>query len=152
MGMTTATLACATQIKLIDPKSIKIIPYLAGAVERSLIFDSSTTGHHHSPPDGINGVGHEACSDGHTITQTEGKQETSVRSQEHGFQGVVETEVESSVHKDTNTRDDETERGCFRKFWDLVLGWRDAGCNQCNTQSFLSNRIAETSDNTYEIH
>lgn len=81
---------------------------LRGTVDGSGIFDSSSTGHHHPSSDGIDGVGHEASSYSYTITESEAHKETGIRSQNNWFQGVVETEVETSVDEDTDTGDDET--------------------------------------------
>jgi len=77
-------------------------------VQGSLVLDSLTTGHHHPPSDGIDRVGHKSGCDRDTVSQQERQQQTGIITQEHWFEGVVETEVEASVDKDSDTRDHET--------------------------------------------
>ena len=101
------------QIKLLRQNFTKKFSHLLATVYGSGVFDSSSTGHHHPSSDGVDGVGHESSSYGNTITQSEAEKETGIRSQKHWFQGVVETEVETSVDEDTSAGDDETEDYVF---------------------------------------
>merc|ERR1719446_1625192 len=41
-----------------------VLEDLHSAVKGTLVLDSATGGHHHSPPDGVNWVGHESSCDG----------------------------------------------------------------------------------------
>jgi len=79
-----------------------------GAVDGALVLDRGSRGHHHTTPNGVNGVGHETRSDGDTVSQAEGQQQTGVGSEKDGLQGVVETEVHTTVHENTDARDDES--------------------------------------------
>merc|ERR1712071_568648 len=71
------------------------------------VLDSATGGHHHPPPDGVNGVGHESRSDGHSPSEEEGGHEAAVLAHKDGLQGVEETEVHATVDEDTDGRDRE---------------------------------------------
>merc|ERR1719230_2545604 len=63
---------------------------------------------HHPPPDCVNGVGHEAGSNGDSPSKKEGSNHRGVlSSNEHGLQGIEHTEVHATVDKDTNSRDGE---------------------------------------------
>ena len=84
-----------------------VLEDLHAAIDGAVILDGGTRGHHHTSTNGVNGVGHEAGSNGDTPTQQEGKQDRSVFSQKHGLQGIVETEVHATVDEDTDARDDE---------------------------------------------
>ena len=79
---------------------------LSSAVEGSGVLDSFTGGHHHSSSDGIDGVGEETSDDSDGVAEGEGKGEGSVIG-EHGSHGVIKSEVEASVHEDSDTGDDE---------------------------------------------
>merc|ERR1719508_690886 len=66
-----------------------------------------TSTHHHGPPDGVNGVGHESSSDCYSPSEEEGKANICVVSEKHGLQGVEHAEVHATVDEDTNSRDGE---------------------------------------------
>ena len=55
-----------------------------------------------------NGIGHESSSDGDSPSEEEGHGNISVVSEEHGLQGVEETEVHATVDEDTNGGDSES--------------------------------------------
>merc|ERR1712121_429410 len=85
-----------------------VLEDLCSAVQGVLVLDGSSRGHHHSPSDGINGVGHETRGDSDGPAVDEGSTDTSVSPQQHGLQRDVQTEVHTSVDKDTDSRDDES--------------------------------------------
>merc|ERR1719154_1003188 len=82
-----------------------VLEDLHSAVHGSLVLDSAPGGHHHSPSDGVNGVGHEAGSDGDSPAKEERERDTGVVSQKHRLQSVEETEVHATVDEDTDSRD-----------------------------------------------
>jgi len=84
-----------------------VLDDLLGAVDGALVGDAAAGGHHHSSPDGVDGVGAEAGDDGHGPADEEGDNEAGVGAH-HGFDGVVQPKVETSVDEDTNTRDNES--------------------------------------------
>ena len=53
-------------------------------------------------PDGVDGVRHEAGSDGDAPAEDEGEEHVGVFSQEDGLQGVIEAEVHSTVDEDAH--------------------------------------------------
>merc|ERR1719189_2063937 len=67
---------------------------------------SSPRGHHHSPPDGVDGVGCQTGGDGNDPSQQEGDEDIGVIADEDWLQTVVEAEVETTVDEDTHGRDD----------------------------------------------
>lgn len=84
-----------------------------------VVLISLTGSHHHSTTDGIDGVGGETSSGGDDPGESEGGEtldrvrDLSVGvSGEHvvddGLNGIVETEVQTTVDDDTNARDDES--------------------------------------------
>merc|ERR1719432_691718 len=82
---------------------------LSAAVNGALVLDAgSTRGHHHAPPDGINGVGHETSSDSHSPAEEEGKSNASTISNKDGLEGVEHAEVHATVDEDTDSRDGES--------------------------------------------
>jgi len=81
---------------------------LNGAVDGALVLDGGTRGHHHTTTNGINGVGHQTGGDGDTVTQAEGKQQSGVGSQKDGLEGIVETEVHTTIDENADARDDES--------------------------------------------
>jgi len=81
---------------------------LHGAVDGALVLDGGSGGHHHTTTNGVNGVGHQTGSDGHTVAQAEGKEQPSIGTEEDGLQRVVETEVHSTVNENADARDDES--------------------------------------------
>merc|ERR1719354_642281 len=81
---------------------------LHSAINGALVLDAATGGHHHSPPDGVNGVGHESSGDGDSPSEEEGHGHIGVVSEKHRLQGVEETEVHATVDEDTNGGDGES--------------------------------------------
>merc|ERR1712183_970209 len=85
-----------------------ILQDLGSAVNGALVFDSTARGHHHTPPNSINWVGHKSSSDSHTPAKEERKTNTSTISNQNGLQGVEHAEVHATVDEDTNGRDGES--------------------------------------------
>jgi len=81
---------------------------LHAAVEGGLVVDASSGGHHHSTSDGIDGVGSEARDDGDGPSEEEGDDEGGIRAEEERLDGIVKTEVKTSVDEDTDAGDGET--------------------------------------------
>merc|ERR1719328_52717 len=65
-------------------------------------------GHHHAPPDGVDGVGHQTSGNCDSPTQEEGESHSCISAKKHGLESVVESEVHSTVDEDTNSRDGES--------------------------------------------
>jgi len=85
-----------------------VLDDLEAAVKGGFVENTGSGGHHHSTSDGIDGVGGEARDDGDGPSEEEGDEEGSVRSEEHGLDCIVKTEVKTSVDEDTDARDGET--------------------------------------------
>jgi len=81
---------------------------LNGAVDGALVFDGRSGRHHHTTTNGVDGVGHESRRDRDSVTQAERKEQPGVGSQQNGLQRIVETEIHSSVHENSDARDDES--------------------------------------------
>ena len=100
-----------------------VLQDLREAVDGALVLDSTPGGHHHPPPDGVDGVGHQASRYGDCPSQEEGESHSGISSEDQRLQGVVEPEVHASVaaknrletinkereysHEDTDSRDGE---------------------------------------------
>merc|ERR1719278_1851203 len=85
-----------------------VLQDLHSAVDGTLVLDAATRGHHHPPPDCVNGVGHQAGSNGDSPSKEEGSNHRGVlSSNEHGLQCIEHTEVHATVDKDTNSGDGE---------------------------------------------
>jgi len=85
-----------------------VLEDLHAAIQRVLVLDGSSRGHHHPPPDGINRIGHESRANGNSPSEEEGKENASVLvSEEDGLEGVVHAEVHATVDEDTDGRDGE---------------------------------------------
>merc|ERR1719338_18318 len=81
---------------------------LHSAVDGALVLGTTTRGHHHPPPDCVNGVGHQAGSNGDSPSEEEGSSNGRVlSSNEQGLQGIEHTEVHATVDEDTHSRDGE---------------------------------------------
>merc|ERR1719232_2374782 len=78
-----------------------------GSSNSSQDVGSSSGCHHHAPPDGVDGVGHQASRDGHSPPEKEGKSDTSISSEKERLECVVEAKVHATVDEDSNGRDDE---------------------------------------------
>jgi len=79
------------------------------AVEGGVVLDGSTGGHHHTTTDSVNGVGSKTSTSGNSPAKSEVNQEVVlVLSGKSRLEGVVHTEVETTVDDDTNTGDVET--------------------------------------------
>merc|ERR1719186_1420630 len=55
-----------------------VLEDLHAAIQRVLVLDGSSRGHHHPPPDGINRIGHESRANGNSPSEEEGKKNASV--------------------------------------------------------------------------
>merc|ERR1712129_328942 len=85
-----------------------VLQNLHAAVNGALVLGTASRGHHHPPPDGINGVGHETSSDGHGPSEQERSSNAGVlASDKNRLEGVKETEVHATVDEDTDGRDGE---------------------------------------------
>mmetsp|Transcript_131922 Transcript_131922/g.186172 ORF Transcript_131922/g.186172 Transcript_131922/m.186172 type:complete len:344 (+) Transcript_131922:16-1047(+) len=85
-----------------------VLEHLSGTVHGAPVLDGLARGHHHAPPDGIDGVGSQTGDHGDTVTHTKGQDKvvSQVSGQEDGLQGIVETKVEATVDNDAHARDD----------------------------------------------
>jgi len=84
-----------------------VLEDLHTAIDRALVLDGGTRGHHHTTPNGVDGVGHETGSNGHTPAQKEGQEQGFVVSQKNGLEGIVHAEVHATVDEDTDAGDGE---------------------------------------------
>jgi len=84
-----------------------VLQDLNGAVDGALVLDGGAGGHHHTTTNGVDGVGHQTGSDGDTIAQAEGQEQSGVGSQKDGLEGIVEAEVHSTVDEDADAGNDE---------------------------------------------
>merc|ERR1711955_53475 len=78
---------------------------LREAVQGSLVLDSTSGCHHHAPPDGVDGVGHQTSGNCDSPTQEEGESHSSISAKKQGLESIVESEVHSTVDEDTDSRD-----------------------------------------------
>merc|ERR1712113_216178 len=78
-----------------------VLQDLDSAVDGSLVLDTTSGGHHHTSPDGVNGVGHQAGGDGDGPAQEEGETNIGSVAQEKGLQSVEHAEVHTAVDEDT---------------------------------------------------
>merc|ERR1712019_88465 len=76
-------------------------------VHGRFVVDTGTGSHHHSSSDGINRVRGQTGRDGDRVTEHESEQEGWIFT-EQGLDGVVQTEVKTSIDEDTDGGDDET--------------------------------------------
>jgi hypothetical protein len=84
-----------------------VLQDLHTAVDGTLVLGGSCPrGHHHSSPDGVDGVGCQTGGNGDDPSQQERDEDIGVIADEDGLQTVVEAEVETTVDKDTHGRDD----------------------------------------------
>ena len=76
---------------------------LATSVEGRLVLDGLTRGHHHATTDGVQGVGGDTSTGGDGPSEHEGGGEVTLEraDQDDGLQGVVHTEVQTTVDDDT---------------------------------------------------
>lgn len=80
-----------------------------GTIDRSAIFFSLAGCHHHSSSDGVDRIRSETSADSDHPPESEVDEEVVVeRFREDGSNRIVNTEVESSIDDDTNTRDNES--------------------------------------------
>merc|ERR1712020_509570 len=84
-----------------------VLQDLREAVDGALVLDSAPGGHHHPPPDGVDGIGHQPGSDGDSPSQEEGESHSGISSEDQRLQGVVQAEVHATVDEDTDGRDSE---------------------------------------------
>jgi len=86
-----------------------LVDDLLEGIERGRVLDGLTRGHHHSSADGINGVGGETSQVGDTESENEGGEERSLElSGQQGLDGIVKTEVQTTVNDNTESRERET--------------------------------------------
>jgi len=71
---------------------------LDGTINGSVVFDGLARGHHHTSPDRVDGVGYQTSADCHNVSKSEGGHESSIISENHGLECVVEAEVATSVN------------------------------------------------------
>ena len=69
---------------------------LPEAVEGALVLDPAPGGHHHPPPDGVDGIGHEAGGDSDRPAEEEGDSHSSIRTENQGLESVVQTKVHAT--------------------------------------------------------
>jgi len=83
---------------------------LRTGINHGLVVDSTTRGHHHTTTDSVKGVRSETGTGGDTPTEEEGGKEVTLEraDEDNGLDGVVKTEVETTVDNDTNDGRDET--------------------------------------------
>lgn len=83
---------------------------LAGSIESTVVLDGLTGGHHHAATDGVKRVGSDTGTGGDTPTKSERGSEGvgEGTDQENGLQGVVHSEVETTVDNDTGNGGSET--------------------------------------------
>ena len=85
-----------------------VLHNLHKAVHGSLVLDSTSGGHHHAPPHGVDGVRHKPSRDGDSPSKEEGDANSGISSQKEWLEGVVETEVHTTVDEDTDSGDSES--------------------------------------------
>merc|ERR1712083_438664 len=86
-----------------------VLQDLHAAVDGALVLGAATRGHHHPPPDCVNGVGHQASGNGHSPAKDEGGSHRGVlSSDQERLQGIKHTEVHSTVDEDTDGGDGES--------------------------------------------
>merc|ERR1719474_2412855 len=83
-----------------------VLEDLSEAIQRSIVLNSTTRGHHHPPSDGVDGVGHEPSRDGHSPSKEEGKSHSSILPKDEWLESVVEAEVHATVNENSDGRDD----------------------------------------------
>lgn len=79
-----------------------------GAINRTGVFNSTTTGHHHTPSDGVDWVRSQSTDNSDSPSQEETGASGTLFSEKDWSKSIVKSEVESSVDEDTNARDDES--------------------------------------------
>jgi len=85
-----------------------VLQDLSGTINRTVVLDSTATGHHHAPSNGVDWVGSESRDHGHRPTEEEAENDAGVWAEHHWLQGIEKSEVKTSVDEDTDTRDDKT--------------------------------------------
>jgi len=85
-----------------------VLEDLDGAVDGSLVLDGRAGGHHHATTNGVDGVGHQAGSDGHAVAQAEGEEQPGVGPEQDGLERIVETEVHAAIHENTHAGNHES--------------------------------------------
>jgi hypothetical protein len=83
---------------------------LATSIERRLVLDGLTRSHHHTTTDGVQGVGSDTGTGGDGPSESEGGQEVALKrtDQDDGLQGIVHSEVQTTVDNDTGDGGAET--------------------------------------------
>jgi hypothetical protein len=85
-----------------------VLDDLGSAIDRTVVLDGTTAGHHHAPSDGVDWVGGEAGHDGHGPTEEEADEGASTIANDDWLQRVVKSKVHTSVDEDTDARNDKT--------------------------------------------
>merc|ERR1719291_30585 len=80
---------------------------LLEAVQRALVLGGASGCHHHAPPHGVDGVGHQPSSDSHRPSEEEGQSHAGISPEKQRLESVVEAEVHATVDEDTDGGDDE---------------------------------------------
>lgn len=83
---------------------------LAGGIESVLVLDGLTRGHHHSSSNGVKGVRSDTGTSGDAPTESERGKEVVGKGtdKDNGLDGVVHSEVETTVDDDTSDGRHET--------------------------------------------
>ena len=83
---------------------------LATGIQRRLVLDGLTGGHHHTTTDGVQGVGSNTGTSGDSPSEEEGGEEVTLKrtDEEDRLDRVVHTEVQTTVDDDTSDGGTET--------------------------------------------
>jgi len=83
---------------------------LSGTIQRALVLDSLTRGHHHTTTNGIQRIRGKTGNDGDSPSKSERGEERSLEwsGENHRLEGIVETEVATAVDDNSDARDPET--------------------------------------------
>jgi hypothetical protein len=83
---------------------------LAGGIHGRLVLDGLTRGHHHTTTDGVQRVRGDTGTGGDGPSEKEGGEEVTLKraDKDDGLDGVVQTEVETTVDDDTSDGGTET--------------------------------------------
>merc|ERR1712036_106739 len=85
-----------------------VLEHLLEAVHGTVVLDTTSTGHHHSSSNGVDGVTAEAGERRHHPTEEERQEGVWLVAEKDWLERVVESEVHASVDEDANARDYET--------------------------------------------
>merc|ERR1712036_448 len=85
-----------------------VLEHLLEAVHGTVVLDTTSTGHHHSSSNGVDGVTAEAGERRHHPTEEERQEGVWLVAEKDWLERVVESKVHASVDEDANARDYET--------------------------------------------